>query len=85
MQGYKKKKPTYETPVVLPLGDLAVGQGQCTNGSGAVTNSDCSCSSGTEARSDPPFGAWPDCCTGNAAEGFEFPPCEAGTLPFLPP
>jgi hypothetical protein len=30
----KKTKPKYESPTVVPLGDLASGSGACTAGSG---------------------------------------------------
>jgi hypothetical protein len=35
------KKPRYETPVVVPLGEVAKGAGVCGNGSSPTGDADC--------------------------------------------
>lgn len=57
-----KKKTPYETPVILPLGELARGSGICSNGSQVSTGggSPQECTSGPNANSK--------CFTGNNAQ-----------------
>ena len=75
-----KKKPSYETPLIMPLTDLSEGSGQvtpnCTFGSGAASR--CQNGSSADAR----------CLTGNYAgsvcsQGNSFVPkpanCTSGT------
>ena len=45
------KKPRYETPIVVPLGEVAKGSGECTVGSGVAT----ACSAGA---SDIVYNRW---------------------------
>ena len=59
------KKPGYEAPVLVPLGDLAKGTGLCDAGSGDAGDPDCH--SG---------GAAAGCTSGILATG-----CTAGTSP----
>ena len=47
--GTKENKPPYETPVLLPLGELVKGSGNCTNGS-SPTGQGGNCKSGTNAN-----------------------------------
>lgn len=61
----KKDKPTYEAPVVMPLGELATGEGQpCRNGGSAVM-----CNNGSTATNNCRSGsnAVQSCSTGRAA------------------
>ncbi len=45
-------KPKYETPVMVPLGEMARGAGaKCTNGSGASASGSNVCSTGNGAIS----------------------------------
>jgi hypothetical protein len=41
-----KEKLKYESPVLVPLGEMAKGSGVCTGGSSVVTN--VTCTAGTE-------------------------------------
>lgn len=58
-------KPTYQTPVVMPLGELARGQGQlCSVGNGAHTGGNClngttanNCTTGDGATVNCPAGS----------------------------
>lgn len=45
MSDEKKKKPTYEAPKVMPLGELAKGEGQSCHSGGSASN----CSTGGTA------------------------------------
>ena len=69
MSGNKRNKSQYEAPKVIPLGELAKGEGpSCGNGG---TASDCStgsraannCNAGTRAASRCQWGTTPGRCT----------------------
>ncbi len=65
MSDDKKSKPTYQAPVVMPLGELAKGEGQtCRTGSTAS-----SCNNGGHAANNCTSGstAVRRCGTGTAA------------------
>jgi hypothetical protein len=67
MSDDKKSKPTYQAPVVMPLGELAAAEGQtcqsggtassCRTGSRASNN----CSNGTTAGNRCGMGTSPKC------------------------
>jgi hypothetical protein len=40
MPDAKQKKPKYQPPVLMPLGEMSTGSGQCANGSGAAGHCD---------------------------------------------
>ncbi len=63
-----KGKPTYEAPVVMPLGELAAGEGQATCQSGGTAsscnlggNASNNCRSGTTAAGRCGPGGSPRC------------------------
>ena len=63
----KKTKPKYEAPVIVPLGGLAHGTGECRAGSGA---SEGDCTAGTLAASYCTAGTSPTtACTEGTAPG----------------
>lgn len=75
MSDDKKGKPTYQAPVVMPLGELAKGEGQtCRNGSTAS-----SCRDGAHASNLCSQGAAAvqNCNNGGTAR------CKAGVFPFF--
>lgn len=55
MSEKRKGKPTYETPKVIPLGELAKAEGQACHSGGSASN----CSIGSSASNN--------CNTGNTA------------------
>ncbi len=65
----KKNKPQYQAPKVMPLGELAKGEGQschnggtasdCSTGSGATNN----CNTGSRAQSRCLAGSTPGRCS----------------------
>jgi hypothetical protein len=55
MSETKKDKPTYQAPKVMPLGELAKGEGQSCHNGGTASN----CSTGARASNN--------CNTGNYA------------------
>ena len=67
MSDDKKSKPTYQAPVVMPLGELAAGEGQTCQSGG--TASSCrigghaanNCANGTSAGNRCGFGTSPGC------------------------
>jgi hypothetical protein len=69
MSENKKDKPTYQAPKVMPLGELAKGEGQSCNNGGTASN--CStgsnatnnCNTGTRAASRCGPGATPGRCS----------------------
>lgn len=72
-----KGKSKYESPVLVPLGEMAKGSGYCRTGSGA---SDGDCTSGGSAASYCTAGtsAGTACTAGNVASAAA---CTAGTQP----
>ena len=65
-----KRKPKYESPVVVPFGELARGTGYCAAGSGAIGDY---CTAGTLAGTA--------CTAGTGAVTA----CTAGTAQLLTP
>jgi hypothetical protein len=61
----KKEKPTYQTPVVMPLGELAKGEGASCHSGGSASN----CSIGGTASNNCNVGrtAGNRCGTGSRA------------------
>jgi hypothetical protein len=69
MSENKKDKPTYQAPKVMPLGELAKGEGQscrsggtasdCSTGSNATNN----CNTGSRAASRCQWGNTPGRCS----------------------
>ena len=66
MSDDKKGKPTYQTPVVMPLGELAKGEGATCQTGGSASNR---CRSGGTASQR--------CMIGSVASGW----CGSGTTP----
>lgn len=62
----KKEKPTYQAPVVMPLGELAKGEGATCQTGGSASNR---CRSGATASQN--------CVSGSVANGT----CFIGTTP----
>jgi hypothetical protein len=68
MSDDKQGKPTYQTPVVMPLGELAKGEGQSCHSGGSASN--CSvggnasnnCNTGSTAGNRCAFGQTPGSC-----------------------
>ena len=78
------KKPKYEAPVALAIGDLPVGSGQemgyCGNGSSAASG----CQSGAFASDMMSWSPNPSCNNGNIAGGDDDTPtneCVSGSIP----
>ena len=65
MAKHEKDKKRYEAPVIVPLGELAIGANECQTGSGAVSI----CEIGD--------GAGASCTTGNGAQAA----CNVGNSP----
>ena len=83
---YNKEKLVYASPILIPLGALAKGSGQCTAGSsvipgdgepGTCDNTGVDCTAGSTATNDCTAGptACRDCSAGTAAVRA----CTAGT------
>lgn len=86
---YNKEKLVYASPILIPLGELAKGSGQCTAGSavipedgepgtpGTCVNTGTDCTAGSTATNDCTAGptACRDCSAGTAAVRA----CTAGT------
>jgi hypothetical protein len=85
MSEEKKGKPTYEAPKVMPLGELAKGEGpschsggsasDCNTGSNASNN----CNRGTRAASRCRQGTMPGSCS--TGFGATQPRCQFGGHP----
>jgi hypothetical protein len=79
---YNKEKLVYASPILIPLGALAKGSGQCTAGSAVIPHEECvntgtDCTAGATATNDCTAGptACRDCSSGTAAVRD----CTAGT------
>lgn len=85
---YNKEKLVYASPILIPLGELAKGSGQCTAGSSVIpepgpgpgpgcVNTGTDCTAGSTATNDCSAGptACRDCSAGTAAVNA----CTAGT------
>ena len=61
-----KKIPPYETPIIIPLGELARGSGKCSQGSNGKT-SGYNCTNGNRAKATGPKPQFPPayCSTGS--------------------
>jgi aspartyl aminopeptidase len=71
-----KKKPTYQTPVVVPLGEIAAAAGVCMEGT--MPDASDNCTHGTGALLNCGIGYAPgiDCGSGGAVGG-----CDTGQVP----